>query len=33
MSLVGNHIPLVYGDHFDRIIKLGHVLGLDVLTV
>lgn len=33
MSLVGNHIPLVYGDHFDRIVKLGHVLGLDVLTV
>ena len=33
MSLVGNHIPIVYGDHFDRIVKLGHVQGLDAFTV
>jgi hypothetical protein len=32
ISLVGNHIPLVYGDHMDSIVKLGQVLGLEVLT-
>ena len=31
-SLVGIHIPLVYGDCFERIVKLGKILGLEVLT-
>jgi L-fucose isomerase-like protein len=32
MSLVGNHVPLVYGDYFDQVVKLGEILGLKVLT-
>jgi hypothetical protein len=30
--LVGNHVPLVYGDYFDQVVKLGKVLGLEVIT-
>jgi len=29
---IGNHIPIVYGDYFDRICQLGRMLGLEVLT-
>jgi hypothetical protein len=29
---VGHHIPLVYGDCFDLIVRLGKILGLEVLT-
>jgi L-fucose isomerase-like protein len=32
ISLVGNHNPLVYGDYFDRLVKLGKILGLEVIT-
>ena len=32
MSLVGNHIPLVYGDYVDQITELAEVIGLEVLT-
>jgi hypothetical protein len=32
ISLVGNHIPLVYGDCFHMIVKLGKILGLEVIT-
>lgn len=28
----GNHIPLAYGDYFDKICLLGKVLGLEVVT-
>ncbi len=28
----GNHVPLVYGDHFDRLVELGELLGLEVVT-
>ena len=28
----GNHMPLVYGDHFDDVVQLGHLLGLRVVT-
>jgi hypothetical protein len=29
---VGNHVPLVYGDCFDKICELGRQLGMEVLT-
>ncbi|MGD9157793.1 MAG: hypothetical protein PVG39_05270 [Desulfobacteraceae bacterium] len=29
--MVGNHVPLVYGDCFDKVCELGNQLGLDVL--
>lgn len=29
---VGNHVPLVYGDCFDRVCALGRHLGLEVIT-
>ncbi len=29
---VGNHVPLVYGDCFDKVVALGKLLGLEVLT-
>ena len=29
--LVGNHVPLVYGDCFDEVCMLGEILGLEVL--
>ena len=29
---VGNHVPMVFGDCFDRITALGKLLGLDVIT-
>ena len=29
---VGNHIPLVYGDCFDKVCELGKYLGLEVVT-
>lgn len=32
ISLFGNHNPLVYGDYFDDVVKLGKVLGLEVIT-
>jgi hypothetical protein len=32
ISLVGNHIPLVYGDYFDMLVKLGKALKLEVIT-
>ncbi len=32
ISIVGNHNPLVYGDHLDQIVKVGKVLGLEVIT-
>lgn len=32
ISLVGNHNPLVYGDHVDQLVKLGKVLGLEVIV-
>ena len=28
----GNHVPLVYGDCFDKVCELGRVLGLEVIT-
>ncbi|MGN1001685.1 MAG: hypothetical protein ACI4PC_02860 [Oscillospiraceae bacterium] len=28
----GNHVPLVYGDVFDRVVALGKLLGLNVVT-
>ena len=28
----GNHVPLVYGDCFDKVCKLGELLGLEVVT-
>lgn len=28
---VGNHVPLVYGDCFDKVVALGKLLGLEVL--
>jgi hypothetical protein len=28
----GNHVPLVYGDHFDSLVELGELLGLEVVT-
>ena len=28
----GNHVPLVYGDCFDKVVALGELLGLKVLT-
>jgi hypothetical protein len=31
-SLVGHHVPLVYGDYLDQIVKLGNILGLEVIT-
>ena len=33
LSMVGHHVPLVYGDYFDQVVKLGKILGLEVLTV
>ena len=30
---VGNHVPLVYGDHFDNAVALAKLLGLEVLTI
>lgn len=33
MSLVGNHLPLVYGDYFNQVVELGNILGLEVITV
>ncbi|MBN2526677.1 MAG: fucose isomerase [Deltaproteobacteria bacterium] len=32
ISLVGNHNPLVYGDHVDQMVALGKILGLEVIT-
>ena len=32
ISLVGNHQPLVYGDHVEAIAMLGRILGLEVIT-
>ena len=29
---VGNHVPLVYGDCFDKVCALGRYLGLEVVT-
>lgn len=31
-SNVGNHMSLVYGDCFDKVVRLGHLLGMEVLT-
>lgn len=31
-SAFGNHIPLVYGDHFDEVVALGETMGLEVIT-
>ena len=28
----GNHVPLVYGDCFDKVCELGHYLGMEVIT-
>ncbi len=28
----GNHVPLVYGDHFKSVVALGEMLGLEVIT-
>ncbi len=28
----GNHFPIVYGDHFDQVVALGELLGLEVVT-
>lgn len=30
---VGNHVPMVFGDYLDEIVELGHLLGLNVLTM
>jgi hypothetical protein len=30
--VVGNHNPLIYGDYFDQMVKLGKTLGFEVLT-
>ena len=30
--MVGNHVPLVYGDCFDKVCELGRQLGLEVIT-
>ena len=32
ISVVGNHNPLIYGDYFDQMVKLGKTLGFEVLT-
>lgn len=32
ISQVGNHNPLIYGDYFDPMVKLGKILGFEVLT-
>ncbi|MBN1905175.1 MAG: hypothetical protein JW927_08780 [Deltaproteobacteria bacterium] len=32
ISIVGNHNPLVYGDYFDQVVKLGKMLKLDVIV-
>lgn len=32
ISQVGNHIPLVYGEYFNEVKKLGKVLGLEVIA-
>ena len=29
---VGNHVPFVYGDYYEEMIKLGEILGLKVLA-
>jgi len=29
---VGNHVPMVFGDCFNEIVELGHLLGLNVIT-
>ena len=29
---IGNHVPIVYGDYFERICQLGNQLGLEVIT-
>ncbi|MGD9157792.1 MAG: hypothetical protein PVG39_05265 [Desulfobacteraceae bacterium] len=32
ISIVGNHNPLVYGDYYDKVVKLGKMLKFDVIT-
>ncbi len=33
LSQVGNHTPLVYGDCFNQMVRLGKILGFELLTV